>query len=53
MSKFKQLQSKLEAQGNSPAKAAAIAAYAGRKKYGAKRFNAAAAKGVSPTKAKR
>jgi hypothetical protein len=48
MGKFKQLQAKLEAKGNSPAKAAAIAAYAGRKKYGAKNFNRAAAKGVSP-----
>lgn len=47
MSRFAVLQSKLEAKGNSPAKAAAIAAYAGRKKYGAKKF---AAMGVAGRK---
>lgn len=45
MSKFAALQSKLEAKGNSPAKAAAIAAYAGRAKYGAKKFAAMGAAG--------
>lgn len=42
---FDKLQKQLEAKGKSPAQAAAVAAYVGRKKYGAKRFNAAAAKG--------
>lgn len=44
---FSKLQGKLEAQGNSPKSAGAIAAFVGRKKYGTKKFNAAAAKGKS------
>ena len=45
MSRFKQLQDKLEAKGNDPKKAAAIAAYVGRKKYGNKTFQKMAAAG--------
>lgn len=37
---FNKLQSQLEAKGNSPKKAAAIAAAIGRKKYGSKKFSA-------------
>lgn len=39
---FKKLQSKIEAQGKSPAAAAAITAAAGRKKYGNKAMARAA-----------
>lgn len=42
---FDKLKKQLEAKGNSPDKAAAIAAHAGRKKYGKRRFQAAAAAG--------
>tara|TARA_Y100001937_G_C7009438_1_gene280260 strand:+ start:232 stop:498 length:267 start_codon:yes stop_codon:yes gene_type:complete len=44
---FKKLQGKLEAQGKSPKAADAIAASIGRKKYGKKKFNKAAAEGKS------
>ena len=44
---FNKLQSKIEAQGKSPEAAGAIAASIGRKKYGAKKFNKAAAQGKS------
>jgi|TARA_R100001163_G_scaffold35096_1_gene27018 hypothetical protein len=44
---FDKLQKKLEAQGNSPKAAGAIAASIGRKKYGKKKFNKAAAEGKS------
>ncbi len=44
---FNKLQGKLEAQGKSPAAAGAIAASIGRKKYGKKKFNKAAAQGKS------
>ena len=40
---FKKLKSKLESEGKSPKAAGAIAASVGRKKYGAKKFNKAAA----------
>jgi hypothetical protein len=39
---FQKLQSKVEAEGKSPAAAAAIAASVGRKKYGAKKMARAA-----------
>lgn len=45
MSRFAELQAKLEKQGNSPGKAAAIAASVGRRKYGAKKFAAMGAAG--------
>lgn len=44
---FKKLQGKLESQGKSPDAAGAIAASIGRKKYGAKKFNKAAAQGTT------
>jgi|TARA_R100000482_G_scaffold123773_1_gene74571 hypothetical protein len=44
---FKKLKSKLESEGKSPKAAGAIAASVGRKKYGAKKFNKAAAEGKS------
>jgi hypothetical protein len=42
---FDALKGKIEAEGKTPASAAAIAASVGRRKYGAKRFNSAAAAG--------
>ena len=44
---FDALKAKLQAQGKSASSAGAIAAVVGRKKYGAKKFNKAAAKGQS------
>lgn len=44
---FNKLQGKIESEGKSPKAAAAIAASIGRKKYGSKKFNKAAAKGAS------
>ena len=54
---FKALQSKIEASGKSPAVAGAIAASAGRKKYGAKAMaraarNRSSLKGAKPLKGK-
>lgn len=42
---FKKLSEKIQASGKSKKSADAIAASVGRKKYGSKKFNAAAAKG--------
>lgn len=44
---FDKLKSKIEAEGKSPASAAAIAASVGRSKYGKKRFQQHAAQGKS------
>lgn len=44
---FKNLKNKLQSQGKSPKAAEAIAASIGRKKYGDKKFNKAAAQGKS------
>lgn len=44
-SRFKSFVKKVESQGQSPKTAAAIAASAGRKKYGTKRFSKMAAAG--------
>ena len=44
---FGKLQKKIESQGKSPKAAGAIAASIGRKKYGKKKFNNAAAEGKS------
>lgn len=42
---FKKVQASIESKGTSAVKAGAIAAAIGRKKYGAKRFQAMAAEG--------
>lgn len=44
-SRFKSFVKKVESEGQSPKAAAAIAAAAGRKKYGAKRFSKMSAAG--------
>jgi hypothetical protein len=44
---FNKLKTKIQSQGKSPEAAGAIAASIGRKKYGAKKFNKAAAQGKS------